>query len=87
VPGASSPYLDTWAPAQFVAGSSGGQGPVRSPDPVTATLGALGMNGSTYDGTLHYKLAGTIVLALLVVFGLQLAGFRFVGAVNVGFGK
>jgi hypothetical protein len=47
----------------------------------------LGMNGTTYDGTLHYKLAGTIVLALLIVFGLQLAGFRFVGAVNVGFGK
>ena len=80
--------MDTWAPAQYVAGSSGGQGPVRSPDPVTSLLGSLGVNanGGTYDGTLHYKLGGTIVLALLIVFGLQLAGFRFVGAVNVGFG-
>ena len=87
MPGAAAPYIDTWAPAQYVAGSSGGQGPARSPDPITATLGVLGMNGTSYDGTLHYKLAGTIVLALLIVFGLQLAGFRFVGAVNVGFGK
>jgi hypothetical protein len=43
-------------------------------------------NGTTFDGTLHYKLASTIVLALVIVFGLQLAGFRFVGAVNVGLG-
>jgi hypothetical protein len=79
--------MDTWAPAQYVAGSTGGQGPVRSPDPATSLLGMVGMNnGSTFDGTLHYKLGGAIILALLVVFGLQLAGFRFVGAVNVGFG-
>jgi len=45
------------------------------------------MNGTSYDSTLEYKLAGTIILALLIVFGLQLAGFRFVGAVNIGFGK
>ena len=88
MPGAASPFIDTWAPAQYVAGGTGGQGPIRSPDPVDAILGGLGVNnGTTYDGTLHYKLAGTIVLALLIVFGLQLAGFRFVGAVNVGFGK
>ena len=87
MPGAASPFLDTWAPAQYVAGSSGGQGPIRSPDPIGSLLGAVGMNGTSYDSTLEYKLAGTIILALLIVFGLQLAGFRFVGAVNIGFGK
>ena len=34
------------------------------------------MNGSqtTYDGTLTYKLAGTIILALVTVFVLQASG-------------
>jgi hypothetical protein len=64
---------------------------MRSPDPVSAVgaaiLGGATVNGTTFDNTLHYKLAGTIILALAIVFGLQFAGFRFVGAVNVGFGK
>jgi hypothetical protein len=34
------------------------------------------------DTTLHYKVAGTIILALLVVFVLQQSGFRFVVAAS-----
>lgn len=82
MPGAAAPFIDTWAPAQYVAGGTGGQGPSRSPDPVDAMNG--GGNTQTYDGTLHYKLAGTIVLALVTVFVLQQLGFRFVVAAGVG---
>jgi hypothetical protein len=85
---ASSPILDTWAPAQYVYGGSGGAGPARSPDdggpavnPSTST------DQMTYDGTITYKLAGTIVLALVVIFVLQGSGFRFVGAAQVGIGR
>ena len=46
------------------------------------------MNGTAtsnnYDTLLHYKVAGTIILALVVVFGLQALGFRFVVAAGVG---
>jgi len=86
VPGQGSPYLDTWAPPQYVAGGTGGQGPLRAPDTTIIGDVLMGNGATTYDGTLHYKLAGTIILGLIIVFGLQLAGFRFVGAVNVGFG-
>lgn len=87
----AAPFLDTWAPAQYVYGTTGGQGPVRSPD-VGPLSGALAMNSgqtdqTTYDATLAYKLAGTIVLALVVIFVLQGSGFRFVGAASVGVGR
>jgi hypothetical protein len=89
VPGAASPILDTWAPAQYVYGSSGGPGPVRSPDdvPVVAAMNAGSADQSTYDATLTYKLAGTIILALVVIFVLQGSGFRFVGSAQVGVGR
>jgi hypothetical protein len=79
VPGASSPWIDPWAPPQYFFGQSGGSGAVRSP-------GGDDMNGQnqTYDSTLHYKLAGTIIGALLLVFVLQQLGFRFVVAAGVG---
>jgi hypothetical protein len=87
VPNQPAPFIDPWAPAQYVAGTTGGQGPTRSPDPLAQLGAAVGGDLlNNYDATLHYKLAGTIILALLVVFGLQWSGFRFVGAVNVGFG-
>lgn len=81
MPGASSPWLDSWAPPQWVSGATGASGPARSPDPGAATV-----NGTTnnYDSILHYKVAGTIILALVVVFGLQALGFRFVVAAGVG---
>jgi hypothetical protein len=94
VPGASSPFIDTWAPPQYVYGGSGGAGPVRSPDTLAGAI--LGSGGgdvvnsgdqTTYDATLTYKLAGTIILALVVIFVLQGSGFRFVGAAQVGFGR
>jgi hypothetical protein len=37
---------------------------------------------STFDTTLHVKLAGTVILALIGVFVLQAMGFRFVVAVG-----
>jgi hypothetical protein len=81
VPGAAAAFIDQWAPAQFVAGSSGGQGPLRSPD-VDTSIGDGSVNGNsqTYDPQLTMKLAGTVVLALVVVFVLQASGFRFVVA-------
>jgi hypothetical protein len=42
------------------------------------------VNNSSYDTTLSYKLAGTIILALTTVFVLQQLGFRFVVAAGVG---
>jgi hypothetical protein len=77
VPGAPTPFIDQWAPAQYVAGSSGGPGPLRSPDP---DLGAIAVNGTNYDPQLTMKIAGTIILALVTVFVLQASGFRFVVA-------
>jgi hypothetical protein len=43
----------------------------------------------TVDTTLHYKVAGTIIMALVVVFVLQQSGFRFVVAASssAGLGK
>jgi hypothetical protein len=65
-----------------VYGSTGGGGPVRSPD----DAGGYSMNngGTTYDGQITWKIAGTIILALVTVFILQASGFRFVGTVGVG---
>lgn len=89
MPSYSAPFLDTWAPAQYVYGSSGGAGPVRSPDSGTGLAAAVNTNAdsSTYDANLAYKLAGTIVLALVVIFVLQGSGFRFVGSAQVGIGR
>jgi hypothetical protein len=82
VPGAASPFIDAWAPAQYVYGSSGGPGPIRSPDPNAAQGLTMNNTQATYDGTLHLKLAGTVLLALVGVFVLQAMGFRFVVAVG-----
>lgn len=77
----SSPFLDTWAPAQYVYGGTGGAGPARSP-------GGTAVNSTqattSYDSLLHYKLAGTVILALLMVFVLQKLGFRFVIGAGIG---
>jgi hypothetical protein len=79
--------LDTWAPAQYVYGGSGGPGPVRSPDNGGQVNPTTSTDQMTYDGTITYKIAGTIVLALVVIFVLQGSGFRFVGAAQVGIGR
>lgn len=79
----SSPLgIDNWAPAQYVFGGTGGGGPDRSPEPMNATA-----SSQTFDPTLHWKIGGTVILALVTVFVLQMMGFRFVGAASVGFGK
>lgn len=85
---ASSPWWDNYAPAQWT------QGTVAQGDSYAATGyvgGLIGMadQGTGFDTTLHLKLAGAIILALVVVFGLQMMGFRFVVAANssVGIGK
>lgn len=82
MPGAPGSWLDTWAPAQYVFGSAGASGPVRSPDPTDG--GGAVNNQQTYDTTLHWKVAGTIIIALATVFVLQQLGFRFVVAAGVG---
>lgn len=91
MPGEPAPFLDTWAPPQYVYGSSGGAGPVRSPDPILAIPpggSAVNADGQqTYDNTITTKLAGTIILALVVIFVLQGSGFRFVGAAQIGIGR
>ena len=79
MPGASSPFLDTWAPAQYVYGSAGASGPVRSPGDGTVTVN---QTQTSFDTTLNVKIAGTVILALIGVFVLQAMGFRFVVAVG-----
>lgn len=84
MPGPGLPWLDSTPPAQWVFGQSGGGGPERT---IFADTGSSQVNSSSsqgYDTTLHYKLAGTIALALLTVFVLQQLGFRFVVAAGVG---
>jgi hypothetical protein len=76
-------HLDTWAPAQYIFGTAGGSGPVRSPgDDQPVSYGNA--TQQTFDTTLHWKLAGTIILSLVMVFVLQQLGFRFVIAAGVG---
>jgi hypothetical protein len=83
VPNYASPFLDTQPPAQWATG--GGTG---APGPYQTTLGGnyIGMNtnSTNYDPNLGAKLAGTIALALIVVFVLQQSGFRFVVAAGIG---
>lgn len=44
----------------------------------------MNANNDTYDHTIHMKLAGTIIAALLVVFLFQKLGFRFVVSAGIG---
>jgi hypothetical protein len=46
-------------------------------------------NNTSFDTTLHWKLGGTIIFALLVIVVLERMGFRFVTGANVsaGFGR
>lgn len=74
-----------WAPMQPVYGSSGATGPVQEPG--GAAVNTSNSSQQTYDPTLTWKLAGTIVLALALVFVLQGLGFRFVGSASVGLGR
>lgn len=82
MPGAPAPFIDTWAPAQYVVGGTGGSGPIISPDTTGDTVSNA--QSQNYDSMLHWKLAGTIILALVTVFVLQQLGFRFVVAAGVG---
>jgi hypothetical protein len=43
-------------------------------------------SSQSYDTTIPHKIAGTVILSLLLVFILQKLGFRFVVAANVGVG-
>lgn len=44
-------------------------------------------NNNSVDTTLHWKVSGTIVVALIIIFGLQAMGFRFVTSANVSLGR
>ena len=43
-------------------------------------------NNSAVDTTLHWKVSGTILVALVIIFGLQVMGFRFVTSANATIG-
>ena len=83
MPNYASPFLDTQPPAQYAGG--GGTGAVGQ---FQSTLGGNvtvnGQSNANYDTNLGAKLAGTIALALIVVFVLQKTGFRFVVAAGIG---
>ena len=87
MPGAAAPFIDSWAPPQFVAGTGGAQGPERT---IFANTGSTQMSSQgqasqqTYDTYLAHKLAAVIIAALAVVYVLQQLGFRFVVAAGVG---
>lgn len=75
---AASPWLDTFAPAQWSLGA-----------PATSGGGSVGVNATNqtgFDTTLHWKVGGAVILALLIIFGLQAMGFRFVVAANTSLG-
>lgn len=72
-------WLDQHAPAQWKLGS-----PVAEAQQAVASVN---QQGSVFDTTVHMKVAGTIILGLVVIFGLQAMGFRFVTSASVGLGK
>lgn len=79
----ASPFgPDPWAPAQWVFGSAGAAGPSRSPNTDFPIMNPS--DQTTFDNTLHWKLGGTVIMALLLVFVLQRLGFRFVVGAGVG---
>lgn len=54
--------------------------------PLATGSAAVNANNSQVDTTLHWKLSGTIILALVVIFGLTAMKFRFVTSANLGVG-
>jgi hypothetical protein len=78
-------WIDQWAPSQFVTQPQLGN--IEAPSIMNTSQQQSAMN--TIDTTLHYKVAGTIIFALVVVFVLQQTGFRFVVAASstAGLGK
>lgn len=73
MPGAAAPFIDSWAPPQFVANTGSTQ------------MSSQGQaSQQTYDTYLAHRLAAVIVAALAVVYVLQQLGFRFVVAAGVG---
>jgi ABC-type uncharacterized transport system permease subunit len=70
----AAPWFDQWAPSQFVTQPQIGDIQVPTVNSQSAA--------QNIDTTLHYKVAGTIILALVVVFVLQQTGFRFVVAAS-----
>jgi hypothetical protein len=80
VPSSGLPWLDTWAPAQFVTQPQIGNTQVGGGQVNTTTP-------SNVDTMLHWKIGGTVILALALVFILQQLGFRFVVAGSAGMGR
>lgn len=76
MPGAAAPIIDQWAPAQFVTQPQLGNTQTAQPM-ATSTQ-------QNYDTALTWKIAGTVIGALLLVFVLQRLGFRFVVSAGVG---
>jgi hypothetical protein len=76
------PWLDTWAPSQFVTQPQLG-------NPEAVPVNSANTASSTYDTTITHKMAGMVILALVLVFVLEKLGFRFVtaGSVSAGVGR
>lgn len=76
------PAFDTWAPAQFVTAYQSNVGNTQ-----TGSAQVASNQSQTYDGTIAYKMAGTVISALVLVFILQRLGFRFVVSASTGVGR
>lgn len=57
------------------------------PAPLASGGVQVNANNNQVDTTLHWKLSGTIILALLVIFGVTAMGFRFVSSANLSLGR
>jgi len=79
---AASPWIDTAAPAQWQLGAQGQQAEQTASQMMNAAA-----NNTSVDTTLHWKVSGTIILALILIFGLQAMGFRFVTSASIGVGR
>lgn len=90
---ANSPWIDTWAPPQWIIGSGANVPPNAAAGQASTTLqdlgGVVGVNtagSNAVDTTLHWKVSGTIILALIIIFGIKAMGFRFVTSANASIG-
>jgi hypothetical protein len=81
------PWIDTWAPSQWVTQPQIGQ-PQQAANTTGAPSGA-GVNFLTNTGdgvNVSAAIGGVVLLALLGVFVLHQLGFRFVASAGMGGG-
>lgn len=86
---AASPWMDQWAPPQWVFSPQSSSSQAPGAGDISGSFGVNTTNPTSVDTTLHWKVGGTVIIALIIVFGLQALGFRFVVGANttMGLGK